>query len=75
MIAYITNKALRQEVERVYGISEQEYSCTKVGYDLKRLVVKNIIKRVEGTHRYVFTELGYKLCLMFLLKKRGLLNP
>lgn len=39
----------------------------KIGYDLKHLLVKKIIKRVEGTHRYVFTKSGYKLCLMLLL--------
>jgi len=75
VIAYITNKDLRQEVQRVRGISEQEYDSMKMGYDLKRLLVKRIIKRVEGTHRYVFTEFGYKLCLMLLLIKDRVVEP
>ena len=75
VIAHITNKDLRKEVQRVVGISDKEYGSTKMGYDLKRLVVKNIIKRVEGTHRYVFTEFSYKLCLMLLLIKDRVVEP
>jgi len=75
VIAHISNKDLRKEVQRVRGISAEEYGSTKMGYDLKRLLVKKIIKRVEGTHRYVFTQFGYKLCLMLLLIKDRVVEP
>jgi len=60
LVSHITNKDLRKEVQRVRNIGEEEYGSTKMGYDLKRLLMKKIIKKVEGTHKYIFTKTGYK---------------
>lgn len=46
-----------------------------MGYDLKRLLVKNIIKRIKGTYKYVLTELGIKICKILLLIKDKIFNP
>ena len=46
VIAQITNKGLRKEVQRVRNIGEGGYDSTKMGYDLKRLLIKKIIKKV-----------------------------
>jgi len=75
VIAHITNKDLRKEVQRVRNIGEEEYGSTKMGYDLKRLLIKKIIKKVKGTHKYIFTKVGYKICLMLLLIKDRVVEP
>ncbi|MBA7516572.1 hypothetical protein ES705_08620 [subsurface metagenome] len=75
VISHITNKDLRKEVQRVRKIGEEEYGSTKMGYDLKRLLMKKIIKRVKGTHKYIFTKIGYKICLMLLLIKDRVVEP
>ncbi len=75
VISHITNKDLRKEVQRVRNIGEEEYGSTKMGYDLKRLLMKKIIKRVEGTHKYLFKENGYKICMMLLLIKDRVIEP
>jgi len=75
LVSHITNKGLRKEVQRVRSIGEEEYGSTKMGYDLKRLLMKKIIKKVGGTHKYIFTKTGYKICLMLLLIKDRVVEP
>ncbi len=75
LVSHITNKDLRKEVQRVRSIGEEEYGSTKMGYDLKRLLMKKIIKKVESTHKYIFTKTGYKICLMLLLIKDRVVEP
>ena len=75
LISHITNKDLRKEAQRVRNTSKEEYGSTKMGYDLKRLLMKKIIKKVEGTHKYMFKENGYKICMMLLLIKDRVVEP
>jgi len=75
LVSHITNKDLRKEVQRVLNVSEEEYDSTKMGYDLKRLLIKGIIEKFEGTHKYIFTKIGYKICLMLLLIKDRVVEP
>lgn len=75
LIHGFTNKELREEIQTKNGLTEEEYSSTKMGYDLKRLLVKNIIKKIEGTYKYVLTEFGIKICKMLLLIKDKIFNP
>jgi hypothetical protein len=57
------------------GLTEDKYSSTKMGYDLKRLLVKGLIKKIKGTYRYILTELGIKICKILLLIKEKILSP
>ena len=75
LVSHFTNKSLRKEVHRIRSIGEDEYGSTKMGYDLKRLVVKGIVKKVEGSHRYIFTKTGHKVCVMLLLLKNRVIEP
>ena len=75
LIGGFTNKELRNEIQIKNGMTEETYSTGKMGYDLKRLLVKNIIKRIKGTYKYVLTELGIKICKILLLIKDKIFNP
>lgn len=75
LINGFTNKELRKEIQIKNGLTEDNYGSTKMGYDLKRLLVKGIIKKISGTYRYVLTELGIKICKILLLLKEKILSP
>lgn len=46
-----------------------------MSYDLRRLVRKQAIARVAGTHRYVLTEDGRRLALTFAGSYRRIVVP
>ena len=75
LIHGFNNKELRREIIIKNGLKEEEYPSTKMGYDLKRLLVKGLIKKIVGTYKYVLTELGIKICKILLLLKEKILNP
>jgi hypothetical protein len=57
------------------GAPLAEYSARRMSYDLSRLVRKQVIARVAGTHRYVLTENGRRLALTFAGTYRRILIP
>ena len=75
LIGGFTNKELRKEIQIKNGLTENQYPGTKMGYDLKRLLVKGLIKKKSGTYKYFLTELGIKICKILLLIKDKILNP
>ena len=57
------------------GLTDDNYGSAKMGYDLKRLLVKELLKKITGTYRYILTELGIKICKMLLLIKEKIFSP
>jgi len=60
-----SNKMLRGHVAALQGKSPADYGCRQMTYDLRRLRLKGIIQRIEGTHRYVVTPAGRRIALFF----------
>lgn len=56
--AGFSNPMLRALVAPLLGTRPAEYSARRMSYDLRRLVRKQVIARVAGTHRYVITDDG-----------------
>ena len=75
LIHGFTNKELKKEIQVKNSLTEDKYSSTKMGYDLKRLLEKGLIKKIKGTYRYILTELGIKICKILLLIKEKILSP
>ena len=48
VIAHITNKDLRKEVQGIRNIGEEEYGSTEMGCDPKRLLIKKMIKGLRA---------------------------
>lgn len=82
------SRAVRTEEKRITGPSAAtpliapllgaplaEYSARRVSYDLRRLVRKQVIARVAGTHRYVQSEDGRRLAATFAGTYRRILIP
>jgi len=73
--AGFSNKVLRALVAPLLGAPLADYSARRMSYDLRRLVRKQVIARVAGTHRYVLTEDGRRLALTFAGTYRRIVLP
>jgi hypothetical protein len=63
--------ALRESVQTLLNLSPEEYTVSLMSYDLRRLRLKGLIARVEGSHRYILTTYGRRVAyLMTRLQNR-----
>jgi hypothetical protein len=65
--AGITSRQLRPLVARLLGVSDDQYTARQMGYDLRRLVRKGLLRRLGRRLRYELTTEGRRLAL-FLTK-------
>jgi hypothetical protein len=66
------NADLRAIVERLLL---RPYSSSQMSYDLRRLRAKGLIHRVDRTHRYVSTEKGTAVALLFTKSYQRFVRP
>lgn len=69
------NRQLRPHVAALLGIPEAEYTPGRVTYDLRRLRLKGLIARVEGSNRYVVTSYGLRVALFCTKVYLRILRP
>jgi hypothetical protein len=67
-----TNRSLRA---RVAGILDQDYSASKMSYDLRRLRRKHLIARLPGTNTWTLTPDGARFALFYSKLNNRLLTP
>jgi hypothetical protein len=68
----ITNKSLRAVTARLLGTT---YSATQMTYDLRRLQLNGLIRRIEHTHTYALTPDGQRLAIFYTKVNDRLLRP
>ena len=68
----ITNKSLRALMT---GLLHAPYSPGQMTYDLRRLRLAGLIKRIGRTHRYVLTPDGIKVAIFYTKLHNRLLRP
>jgi hypothetical protein len=68
----ITNKSLRALTARLPGAS---YSASQMTYDLRRLRLNGLIRRIEHTHTYVLTPDGTRIAIFYTKLYNRLLRP
>jgi hypothetical protein len=68
----ITNKSLRALTARLLGTP---YSPSQMTYDLRRLRLNGLIRRVEHTHTYVLTPDGRRIAVFYTKLYNRLLRP
>jgi hypothetical protein len=69
------NKTLRQTVAQLMGVSKEDYKCSQMSYDLRRLRLKGLIEHIPNSHRYRLTELGIKSATFFVKLYERLFRP
>lgn len=60
-----TNRSLRTQVAQLVGGCTDHYTANQMTYDLRRLRLKGLIVRKEGTNRYFLTPYGWRVALFF----------
>ena len=68
----ITNKSLRALMT---GLLHAPYSTGQMTYDLRRLRLAGLIRRIEHTNRYVLTPNGIKVAVFYTKLHNRLLRP
>ena len=68
----LTNKSLRALTARLLGTC---YSASQMTYDLRRLRLNGLIRRIEHTHTYVLTPDGQRLAIFYTKLYNRLLRP
>jgi hypothetical protein len=68
----ITNKSLRALMT---GLLHTPYTAGQITYDLRRLRLTGLIRRIEHTNRYVLTPDGIKMAVFYTKLHNRLLRP
>ncbi len=69
------NATLRQSVAELMGEAPEGYGPGRMTYDLRRLRLHGLIKRIPHTHRYEVTALGKRVCLFFTKVNARVIRP
>jgi hypothetical protein len=65
------NADLRETMQTLLNVTPDQYTAGPMSYDLRRLRLKGLIVRIEGSHRYVLTTYGRRVAyLMTKLQNR-----
>jgi hypothetical protein len=68
----VTNKSLRALTARLLGT---RYSASQMTYDLRRLRLNGLIRRIEHTHTYALTPDGQRIAIFYTKLYNRLLRP
>ncbi len=55
---------MRQTVQTWSSVAPEAYTASQMTYDLRRLRLKGLIARVQGSHRYILTAYGRRVTLL-----------
>jgi len=58
-----------------YDLSENDYSLSQLRYDLRKLLAHGIVKRIEHSHLYCFSDYGIKVSLNFVFFRKSVYGP
>ncbi|MGI8746647.1 MAG: hypothetical protein ACR2NN_29545 [Bryobacteraceae bacterium] len=69
------NRDLRALVADLLVVTKNEYTASRMTYDLRRLRLKGLIFRPPKTHRYSLTPYGWKTARLFSLLDTRVFRP
>jgi predicted MarR family transcription regulator len=67
-----TNRSLRAHVA---ALLEQDYTRAQMSYDLRRLRLKGIVRRLDHTNTYTLTPEGHRIAVFYVKVHNRLLRP
>jgi len=71
----ITNRRLRPLVAQLLAVAEGQYTARHMGYDLRRLARKGVIRRIPGKLGYTLTPYGRRTALFLTKVHARVLRP
>jgi predicted MarR family transcription regulator len=70
-----TNQEMRALLAQLLGLDPVHYPAGRMTYDLRRLRLHGIIRRIRNSHRYQVTPAGLRIALFFSRTYARLLRP
>lgn len=70
-----TNADLRKLLTERFGVPPEQATVARIGYELRKLRGKGLIRKVPGHNRYTLTGLGYRVALYFTKLHQCVLSP
>jgi hypothetical protein len=70
-----TNRTLRPRVAALHDAGPNGYTPDRMSYDLRRLRLKHIVRRIPHSNRYVLTDMGRRISLHFSKVHSRVLRP
>ena len=64
-IAGFTNRDLRERLAPLLGLDLSQLTPGMMTYDLRRLRLRGLIRRIPGKHRYYVTDYGLRIALFY----------
>ena len=69
------HRQLREHLAQLLGLDPATYPPARMTYDLRRLRLHALIRRIPRTHRYHVTAQGLRVALFFTRTHARLLRP
>jgi hypothetical protein len=69
------NAQLRTHLASLLGLDSEHFNAGRMSYDLRRLRLHGLIRRIEKTHRYELTDQGLRIAMFFTRTYARLLRP
>jgi hypothetical protein len=70
-----SNADLRAQMAPLLGLAPEQVNRGRMTYDLRRLRLHGLIRRIPKTHRYAVTDLGLRCALFFTRAYARLFRP
>jgi hypothetical protein len=70
-----SNRELRDHVAQLLACPPDEFSPGRMSYQLRRLRLKGLIRRLPRTHRYEVTERGLRAALFYTASHSAIIRP
>jgi hypothetical protein len=70
-----TNQEMRALLAQLLGLGPTHYPVGRMTYDLRRLRLHGLIRRIPKSHRYDVTPAGLRIALFFTRTYARLLRP
>jgi hypothetical protein len=68
------NADLRATMQTLLNVTPDHYTAGQMSYDLRRLRLKGLIARIEGSHRYVLTTYGRRVAYFMTKLQNRIFN-
>jgi hypothetical protein len=69
------NADLREPLAALLGIPLQDMTPGRMTYHLRRLRLHGLIERIPGSHRYIVTQEGFRLAMLYTRTYARILRP
>jgi len=69
------NRDLRRVLTGRLGVAPEQAKPTRVGYELRKLIGKGLVRKAQACNRYTLTDLGYRAVFFLVKTHQRLLGP